>query len=208
MCLYAPSRGLAGSSVGEDISQGLFLGIREAQGFIGGTSASGSWTPAASGRRRGLSPPRGSASCRRMGWRWARGRRWGPSRAAWRLLKEVVLMRRRGRAASLAQRALARFSAAAGPPWVPRRVGAARRTLRGNQISGAPRHRRGVVPTPNSLLDFHTGRNAATAPFFFSAAALDQLHSTAPCARRSTSQSSILRTAGTRASHVRCRPTR
>ena len=65
----------------------------------------------------------------------------------------------------------------------------------GADASDAANMRRAAAPT-------------ATAPFFFSAAALDQWQTTAPCARRSTSQSSILRTVGTRASHVRCRPMR
>ena len=43
----------------------------------------------------------------------------------------------------------------------------------------------------------------ATAPFFFSAAALDQLQTTGPCARRSTARCAPLRTAGRRGGRAR-----
>ena len=46
----------------------------------------------------------------------------------------------------------------------------------------------------------------ATAPFVFSAAALDQLQTTAPCARRSTARCAPPRTAGRRGGRARCRP--
>ena len=48
----------------------------------------------------------------------------------------------------------------------------------------------------------------ATAPFFFSAAAPRPLKITAPCARQSTARCASLPTEGRRASHVRCRPVR
>ena len=70
-----------------------------------------------------------------------------------------------------------------------------RNRVDGADVSDAANMRKAAAPT-------------ATAPFFFSAAALDQLHSTAPCARRSTSQSSILRTAERRGGRARCRPMR